>query len=354
MMEFSLASILPIAWYAILMVAVFAYSLGDGFDLGMSTIYFISRDDKERRSLLNSIGPVWDGNEVWLIIIFGGLFAGFPSAYGMLLSMFYMPIWTLVLLYIFRGCALEFRSKTESKKWKGFWDFLFCVSGLLISFFLGILVGNLLLGLPLSPTTPYASVSWILFFRPYALLCGLLVTCVFAIHAITFALMKISGNLQQRLIKRFPYFLSAFLVVYLLLISASLLMIPQTKGNAFSVGNFPGIPAYPLLILFMSMILCGCLAVKTCIVKQRYRRAFCYSSYNLLLLILSTVIVLFPNLLFSTVSSEYSYTIYNAAASTKTLQTLLLIVLIGLPLIIGYTIYVYRVFRGKTDFPSVY
>lgn len=353
-MEFSLSSILPIAWYAILTAVVFAYSLGDGFDLGMSTIYFVSRNDKERRSLLNSIGPVWDGNEVWLIIIFGGLFAGFPSAYGMLLSLFYMPIWTLILLYIVRGCSLEFRSKTESETWRGFWDVLFCASGLLISFFLGVFVGNLILGLPLAPTTPYASLSWILFSRPYALLCGLLVTCVFAIHAITFALMKVSGDLHKRIIKRFPYFLSAFLVVYLLLISASFLMLPQTKGASFSIGDFSGVPTYPLLILFMSMTFGGCLAIKTCITRQRYGRAFFYSSCNLLFLILSTVAMLFPNLLSSTVSPEYSYTIYNSAASTKTLQTLLVIVLIGLPLIISYSVYVYRVFRGKTDFPSIY
>ncbi|EPP37377.1 Cytochrome bd-II ubiquinol oxidase subunit 2 [Chlamydia avium] len=353
-MEFSWSLILPIAWYAILTVAVFAYSLGDGFDLGMSTIYFISRNDEERRYLLNSIGPVWDGNEVWLIIIFGGLFAGFPSAYAMLLSIFYMPVWILVMLYIFRGCSLEFRSKTESEKWRGFWDILFCGSGLLISFFLGVFVGNMILGLPLASTTPYASLSWILFSRPYALLCGLLVTSAFAIHAITFALMKVSGDLQNRLVKRFPYFLSAFLVVYLLLGIASILMIPQTKGFSFSIGNFPGVPTYPLLILFMSMTLGGCCAIKTCIIKQRYGCAFLYSSFNLLILILSVVAILFPNLLFSTVDPENSYTIYNAAASTKTLQTLLIIVLIGLPLIISYSVYIYRVFRGKTDFPSVY
>ncbi|WP_348662835.1 cytochrome d ubiquinol oxidase subunit II [Chlamydia vaughanii] len=353
-MEFSLASMLPIAWYAILVVAVFAYSLGDGFDLGLSTIYFISREDKERRVLLNSIGPVWDGNEVWLIIIFGGLFAGFPAAYGTLLSIFYMPIWTLVLLYVCRGCSLEFRSKAESRKWKVFWDSVFCISGLTISFFLGVLVGNMILGLPISPITPYASLSWVLFFRPYALLCGTLVICSFAIHAVTFVLMKTSGELQERVIKRFSYFLSAFLVVYLLLISASLAMIPQTRGSAFQAGSFSGVPAYPVLILLMAMTLGSCFATKNCISRQRYGYAFIYSACNLLLLILSAVTLIFPNLLLSTVSPEHSYTIYNTAASSKTLQSLLIIVLIGLPFIIGYGVYIYRVFRGKTDFPSVY
>ncbi|WP_117274434.1 cytochrome d ubiquinol oxidase subunit II [Chlamydia poikilotherma] len=353
-MDFSLASMLPIAWYVILVVAVFVYSLGDGFDLGLSTIYFISRADDERRTLLNSIGPVWDGNEVWLIIIFGGLFAGFPPAYGALLSIFYMPIWTLVLLYIFRGCSLEFRGKAESKKWKAFWDIVFCISGIAISFFLGVLVGNMILGLPISPTTPYSSLSWVLFFRPYTLLCGALVVSAFAIHGATFILMKTTGELQQRIIKRFSYVLSAFLVIYLLLIGATLAMIPQTKGFSFQVGSFAGVPTYPVLILLLAMTLGSCLATKTCVSRKRYGCAFLYSSLNLLLLILSTVTLIFPNILFSTVDPEHSYTIYNTAASAKTLQSLLVIVLVGLPLIIAYGVYIYRVFRGKTDFPSVY
>ncbi|ASD30765.1 cytochrome D ubiquinol oxidase, subunit II [Chlamydia abortus] len=353
-MEFSLASMLPIAWYVILVVAVFAYSLGDGFDLGLSTIYYISRADEERRVLLNSIGPIWDGNEVWLIIIFGGLFAGFPPAYGALLSIFYMPIWTLVLLYIFRGCSLEFRSKTESAKWKSFWDVTFCISGIAISFFLGVIVGNMVLGLPLSPTTPYSSLSWVLFFRPYTLLCGALVVCAFAIHGITFVSMKTTGELQQRIVKHFPYVLSAFLVVYLLLISATLAMIPQIHGNSFQVGHFSGVPTYPLLTLLLAMTLGCCFATKTCLSRERYGCAFLYSSLNLLLLILSSVTLVFPNILFSTVDPENSYTIYNAAASTKTLQSLLVIVLVGLPFIVAYGVYIYRVFRGKTDFPSVY
>lgn len=353
-MTLSWDSIFPIAWYAVLTVAVFAYSLGDGFDLGLSTLYFISKEDKERRALLNSIGPVWDGNEVWLIIIFGGLFAGFPSAYGALLSIFYMPIWVLVFMYVLRGCSLEFRSKSTSARWKKLWDVIFCLSGFTISFFLGVLVGNMVLGIPISPTTPYASLSWVLFFRPYALLCGLLVSCAFSIHALTFILMKISEGLQQRFLHRLPCVFSVFFVTYLFLVSATLAVIPQIKGYSFQVGSFAGIPTYPLLALLMMMTLGSCFALRTCILRQRYGLAFLYSSCNLLFLILSAVTLLFPALLISTANPEYSYTIYNAAADTRTLKTLLIIVVIGLPLVVSYGVYVYRVFRGKTDFPSIY
>ncbi|AAD18256.1 cytochrome oxidase chain II [Chlamydia pneumoniae TW-183] len=344
-MELSLTSLLPLAWYVILGVAVFAYSFGDGFDLGLGAVYLKAKEDKERRILLNSIGPVWDGNEVWLVIIVGGLFAGFPACYATLLSIFYMPIWTLVLLYIFRGCSLEFRSKSESVSWKIFWDIIFICSGTAISFFLGTIVGNLILGLPLSPDTSYASLSWILFFRPYAALCGAVVASAFAIHGSCFALMKTSDSLNARIAQQFPYILSSFLVFYVLFLGASLISIPK---------RFDAFPTYPLLILLIALTSCCCVAAKTSVSKKRYGYAFIYSTLNLLSLILSAATLTFPNILLSTVDPQYSYTIYNSAVETKTLKSLLIIVLIGLPFIITYTCYIYRVFRGKTNFPSIY
>ncbi|EPP35076.1 cytochrome d ubiquinol oxidase, subunit II [Chlamydia ibidis] len=343
-----------VIWYAILGVSVFAYSLGDGFDLGLSSIYYIAKSDKDRRLFLNSIGPIWDGNEVWLIIIFGGLFAGFPSAYGALLSIFYMPIWCLVFLYICRGCALEFRSKVESKKWRNFWDAAFAISGMAIGFFLGSLVGNMILGLPLSPETPYASLSWELFSRPYAALCGALVISAFSLHGSTFMMLKISGDLHARLAKCFSKVLAAFCIIYLSLVVATVTMIPQVYGSCFALGNFSGLPAYPVLFALMILTLGDCLLIKLAVKKQRFLLAFLCSSCSLLLLIVSSIVLVFPNILLSTIDQQYSYTLTNAAASNKTLQTLFVIVILGLPLIIGYSIYVYRVFRGKTDFPSIY
>lgn len=353
-MEFSLATILPVVWYVILCIAVFAYSLGDGFDLGLSTIYFLSKDEKERRLLLNSIGPVWDGNEVWFVIMFAGLFAGFPTAYGTLLSIFYMPIWTMVMLYIFRGCSLEFRSKAESNRWKLFWDVLFSISGMSISFFLGTLAGNLLVGFPIAPDTSYSSLSWKLFFRPYQVLCGLFVVAAFALHGISFALMKTTEGLHERLKNKFSYVLSSYLVLYLSLLIATILGMPQTLGVCCRIEGAPGIPAYPLIILLSVVTLSCCYAEKRAVSIGKYGKAFVLSCINLLSPILAYNILLFPNLLVSTVDNRYTMTVFNAAAETRTLQHLVTIVLIGLPFVVAYAIYIYRVFRGKTDFPSIY
>lgn len=353
-MEISLTMMLPVIWYAILCIAVFAYALGEGFDLGLSTIYFLSKEEKERRWLLNSIGPVWDGNEVWLVIMFAGLFAGFPSAYGTLLSIFYMPIWTMVMLYIFRGCSLEFRSKAESRRWRCFWDILFSASGMSISFFLGTFAGNLLLGLPIAPDTSYSALSWKLFLRPYPVLCGLFVVAAFALHGISFALMKTGEGLQLRLRNQFSYVLSGYLVLYISLLIATILDLPQAVGVCCRVGGGSGIPAYPVLILLALATLSCCYAAKMAVAASKYGKAFVFSCINLLFPILAYNVLLFPNLLVSSVDNRYTLTIFNSAAEPGALQHLIKIVLIALPFVIAYTIYIYRVFRGKTDFPSIY
>ncbi len=353
-MEGLFATLLPVLWYGVLAIATFAYALGDGFDLGLSAIYFFSKEDSERRQLLNSIGPVWDGNEVWLIIMFGGLFAGFPSAYAMLLSVFYLPIWTLVMLYMFRGCSLEFRSKIESRRWKKVWDCVFSFSGVSISFFLGVLAGNLVLGLPISPEMTAPSSAWKLFFRLYPVLCGGLAVATFALHACCFVLMKVTEGLLERVISRFPAVLSMFLVTYAGVVCVTAFSIPQVYGQSFSIGQFKGAPTYPLLVICLLATLICCFIMKGCVGKKHYGRAFLCSSSILLIQLLSLITLVFPDILSSSIDPQYSYTILNAASGEKTLLCLLSIVAIGLPFILVYFVYLYRVFRGKTDFPSIY
>ncbi|WP_213357582.1 cytochrome d ubiquinol oxidase subunit II [Chlamydiifrater phoenicopteri] len=335
---------LAVLWYVILAVAVFAYSLGEGFDLGVSSIYFLSKTEEDRRKLLNSIGPVWDGNEVWLIIVIAGMFAGFPSAYALLLSIFYMPMWSFVTMLILRGVSLEFRSKSESKRWKKFWDCSFAFSGSLIAFFLGAFLGNLLMGLPIAPDISYAEISWSLFFRPYAVLCGLLVVSAYSIHGACFSLIKVDGELEQRISQKMSQLVSIFLVLQLTVVVVTTL---KLKELLFGAG-------YPVMI---GCVLASCLALVASVKKVRiakYRQAFFFSVCNLVCLVVSSSVMLFPNLLRSLVSPEHSLTVYNSAVEAKTLKVLLLIVLIGLPFVIAYAVYIYRVFRGKTDFKSIY
>lgn len=346
-MELSLTNVLPIIWYAILGVAIFAYALGDGFDLGIGSIY-LTLDRVQKRTLIRSIGPIWDGNEVWLIIIFGGLFAGFPSVYGTVLSIFYMPIWILVFFYIFRGCSLEFMSKISHKYWVAFWEVMFSGSSILISLFLGILGGNLLTGLPLLPDAQYAGMSWQLFFRPFSILCGLLVLAAFSMHGVCFSLLKTHRELHKRLVRIFQYAFFSYLLFYLMAFSVVFIGIKQAAELHISTASFLHTPKWVWLTLFMGATMQICFLCQKNIQRGCYLRAFIYSSLNMLFLVLLSVVLTFPNLL-SFEGGTRHFTIFNSCADVATLKNLVVIVLIGLPFIIGYNLYIYRVFKGKVS-----
>lgn len=346
-MDLLSANVFPILWYIVLIVAVFAYALGDGFDLGIGSFYLALNKD-QRRILIKSMGPIWDGNEVWLIIIFGGLLAGFPPVYGTLLSIFYMPIWTLVFFYIFRGCSLEFMSKISHKLWVLFWEIMFSASSLLISLFLGVLGGNLLLGVPLSPETPYAAMSWSLFFRPFAVLCGLVVLLAFSMHGVCFSLIKTPQEYQQRFDRIFQYSFFGFLLFFLMAFSVAFIGIKQAPDLHITHTSFLHLPRWVWLTLLMTVTLFVCFLCQKNLQRRCFFKAFICSSFNLFFLIAVAVALTFPNLL-SSIDENFSHlTIFNSSANIATLQSLIIIVLIGLPLVIGYNLYIYRIFKGKT------
>ena len=162
---------LQIFWFVIIMASVMLYAMLDGFDLGVGILNLFNRSDTERRICLNAIGPVWDGNEVWLVILAGGLFAGFPGAYATLMSAFYLPSTILIAGLIFRAVAIEFRSKRPGRVWRLTWDICFFLGSLTIAFGVGVVLGNLISGIPLNDQYDYVGSMWC-FFHPYALLLG--------------------------------------------------------------------------------------------------------------------------------------------------------------------------------------
>ncbi len=137
-------------WYGVIGVAALFYVVLDGFDLGVGALHLLARNDTQRRVFLNAIGPVWDGNEVWIVIVMGGLFAGFPNAYATIFSGFYTLLMFLIAGLIFRAAAIEFRSKRESSIWRNLWDVVFAFSSILVAFILGVLIGNMVEGIPLN------------------------------------------------------------------------------------------------------------------------------------------------------------------------------------------------------------
>ena len=185
-------------WYFVVGICIVAYTVLDGFDLGVGILNMFVKKDEERRVFLNAIGPVWDGNEVWLIILGGGLFAGFPDVYAALCSGFYNLCMLLLMFLIFRAVAIEFRSKRPSKTWRSTWDYVFALSSLGIAFGVGLVLGNLIEGVPLESNREF-SASLSLTFRPYSILVGITSVVLFAMHGTIFLTMKTEGQLHEKL-----------------------------------------------------------------------------------------------------------------------------------------------------------
>ena len=169
-------------WFFILGVLLAGYAVLDGFDLGVGILHWLARTDRDRRLFINAIGPIWDGNEVWLITFGGALFAAFPAAYATIFSGFYTPFMALLFALIFRAVSIEFRSKMSSPRWRRAWDASFCASSLVASFLFGVAVGNSMIGIPLNERGAFTG-SLTDLLNPYALMAGLTVVAMFAIAA---------------------------------------------------------------------------------------------------------------------------------------------------------------------------
>jgi cytochrome d ubiquinol oxidase subunit II len=331
---------MEILWYLILGISALFYVVLDGFDLGVGALHLLVKTDEQRRILLNSIGPVWDGNEVWIVIVIGGLFAGFPGAYATVFSGFYTLMMFLLLGLMFRAAAIEFRSKGESKGWRSTWDVLFSFSSILVAFVLGVLLANLIQGIELDENHDFTGSFW-QFFTPYSILLGITANALFAMHGAIYLCMKTAGE-TYRIIRGWilPAIL-VFVICYLLLTIATVLYVPHMTEFLQSE------PRYFILPL-LAFVAIACVPFH--IRKNRPGWAFISSCSCLAFLLLLFSFGTFPYLVPSTINPETnSLTIYNAASSRATLKILLTFAAIGVPLVLAYGYWVYRTFRGKVE-----
>lgn len=289
---------------------------------------------------MNAIGPVWDGNEVWLVIVAGALFAGFPEVFATLLSTFYLPVMVLLMGLIFRAVSIEFRSKNDSVMWRKSWDFLFAFGSCIIAFGIGVVLGNLIHGLPLDENHNFIG-SFRDFFHPYALLVGLMTVALFSMHGSIYLVMKTSGEVHERLRKLVPRTIGFFIVLYGI-------------TTLFTLYNKPYMSApmheHPLLYAIPLIALSAIFSVPF-LMKMRWDGwAFISSCMSIALLLSLAAIGTYPYMIRSSIHPETnSLIISNSASSELTLKVLLIIVGIGIPLVLGYGFYIYRVFRGKVE-----
>lgn len=334
------SELLCIIWFVILNVLLIGYAILDGFDLGVGILHpFVAKTDTERRLVMNSIGPLWDGNEVWLVTFGGALFAMFPNAYASIFSAFYLPFVLLLFALIFRAVSLEFRSKRDSVFWRNFWDILFFIGSTLATFLFGVAVGATMQGLELSELGDYQG-SMLDLLSGFSMSVGLFAVALFAMHGAIYLYMKTEGRLQQRLFgwMKGTYYL--YLTLFIIVTFWSVFFVPA------SLQHFGD---YPVLWLIPVLNVVAIASIRRAIAKEKPLYAFMNSCGTIAALVLLFSAALFPDLLPAANDASYSITIYNAASSMLTQKIGLIIVAIGMPMVLSYTVLIYWTFRGKVE-----
>lgn len=326
-------------WFILMGVLLAGYAILDGFDLGVGILHLGARDDRERRIFMNSIGPFWDGNEVWLVTFGGALFAAFPEAYATAFSAFYLPFMLLLCALIFRAVSMEFRSKRESPVWRGAWDIVFFLSSLTPSFLFGVAVGDSMIGIPIGTDKEFAG-GLLDLLSPYALLVGLFTVSLFALHGAAYLHLKTAGELQRRVRGWMWHAFGVFLVLYIFTTIVTLVRVPR------AVANFASMPWLWGVVVLNVLALAN---IPRALYLRRPGIAFASSAASIAALVALFGAALYPNLIVSSLDPAWSLTLTNAASSDKTLRIMALIAALGMPFVLAYTAIVYWVFRGKVE-----
>ena len=328
----------PTWWFLVIGGLFSGYAILDGFDFGAGAWHLFFKKELNRRIALNAVGPVWDGNEVWLVIGGGALFAGFPMMYATLFSSLYIPFMLFLIFIIFRAISIEFRGKEEMLWWRKLWDVCYSISSIMLAFLLGVVLGNVLQGFAIGENYQYTGSGFFEFLNPYAIMTGVTTLALFMAHGAIYLLLKTEGAMFEKLTNLLQKGMIFFMVSFAITTLYTLLYIPHLSDDFKSA---PVLFAVPVLT-FLSIANVPRLAS-----KKNYKLAFFFSSLTISLLLVLVAVELYPNLLFSTLDPKYSIDVYEAASSERSLGIMLLFVAIGGPLVLGYTFFVYRTFRGK-------
>ena len=324
---------LSVLWFILVAILFVGFFFLEGFDYGVGILTpLLGRDDTERRSLLNTIGPVWDGNEVWMITAGGAMFAAFPNWYATLFSGFYLALFLLVAAIIVRGVAIEFRSKQDDPAWRGLWDWLFFAGSLVPALLWGVAMTDLLAGVPIDANMNYVGTFWNLV-SPYAVLGGLLTLCVFTFHGAVFLTRKAPGELAERARRTAGRVGALAVAVFVLMIAFSLV-----KGVVFDKAG-AGIVA---VAAFLALI--GAVRL---VQKGKTGWAFVSSGLAVATLTLAYFADLFPRVMVSTLNPAWSLTVYNASSAPYTLKIMTVTALVMVPIVLAYQAWTYWMFRRR-------
>lgn len=337
-------SALQITWFLLIGVLLTIFAILDGFDLGVGFWHLWTKKDRDRRVLLNAVGPVWDGNEVWLLTGGGALFAAFPPVYATVFSGFYLAMILVIFALILRAVSGEFRSKEESPAWRNSWDTTFSIGSILASLLFGVALGNILRGIPMDINGNFAGTFWTLL-NPFALLIGIVGLSMIAFHGALYIVLKAKGDLESHARK---WAISSGIIYLILFIISGIFTLATQSHLLTNYFAFPAFWIVPLLVL--TFIILALIFTK----KERAGKAFLFSCLSIASSMGVVGIDLFPRLVPALGNPERSLTAENASSSEMALKAMLIITIIGLPFVIGYTIWVYKAFKGKVDIDAEY
>jgi cytochrome d ubiquinol oxidase subunit II len=329
---------LCVIWFVLEGVLLTGYAVLDGFDLGVGILHpFVARTNDERRIAMNSIGPLWDGNEVWLVTFGGALFAAFPDAYATVFSGFYSAFMLLLFALIFRAVSMEFRSKVATPRWRRFWDWSFFGGSAVATLLYGVAVGNAILGIPLDERGDFTG-TLLDQLGPYPLLVGAMTVALFAMHGGLFLYLKTEGAFQDRLRDWMWRSWGLFLVCYMLATMYTLALVPRATAN---------FERWPWAAAVVVVNVLAVANIPRCLHWGRPGQAFASSCVVITTLTLLFGLALYPNLVAASNVPANSVTIFSAASSPKTLTIMLIIAAVGMPFVLAYTAIIYWTFRGK-------
>ncbi len=326
---------LQIIWLILIVVLLTGYAILDGFDLGVGIWHLFAKEEDERRIMIKSIGPFWDGNEVWLLTGGGALFAAFPPVYATTFSGFYLAIILVLMGLIFRAVALEVRMKEDGPRWRAFWDRAFSVGSILPALLFGVALGNVLRGIPLDLQGNYTG-GFFALLNPYSLLMGLTGLMVFATHGALFVAVKAPESLS---VKARAWASKSWIAAVVLFMAT----VAWTLVSQYIYGSL----ILPLSFAFMTFI--SYLLIKAYSNKKEDVKAFLASCAAILFAMCSYASALFPNMVPNTAEGGVSLTVFNASSSQLTLTVMLILALVGMPIVLGYTAFIYRTFAGKVQ-----
>ncbi|MBI1805045.1 MAG: cytochrome d ubiquinol oxidase subunit II [Ignavibacteriae bacterium] len=338
---------MEIVWFCIIAFMLAVYVILDGFDLGAGIIHLlIAKTPGERSIILNTIAPVWDGNEVWLLAAGGTLFFAFPTLYASSFSGFYLPLMIVLWLLMLRGAGIELRHQVHSSLWVSFWDVVFSVSSILLAIFFGAALGNVVRGVPLNSDGYFFEPLWTTFtvvpesgiLDWFTVILGLVALFTLTSHGANYVALKTSGEIQMRARR-------AAVRSWWGVLASSILAFLSTW--AIRPDIWKNFAEHPWGYLFPLSGILGLLGMYFSALKGRDRTAFLSSSLFIAAMLAATAFGVFPNLLTASTDASYSITVYNAAAAEYGLSVGLVWWMFGIALAIGYFVYLYRSFRGK-------